>query len=159
MPTSKTEQKLHDEMLAMFQTIGRETGYWGRRFDQAVKRNGGLATAKRMLGKRLDNPNEQKGFQALVDCNAVYLSLEALVLEKRYSGLFTDVEMAEAQRRLDQVPEYAKPKDIPPEETFPDNLRDDETYQEGIRKKIVVNAYERNPKARAACLKKYGYSC
>jgi len=34
-----------------------------------------------------------------------------------------------------------------------------ETYVEGSVKKIVVNAYERNPQARDACLRTHGCSC
>jgi len=30
---------------------------------------------------------------------------------------------------------------------------------EGIKKTIIINAYERNPKARKKCIKKYGYNC
>lgn len=33
------------------------------------------------------------------------------------------------------------------------------TYFEGVSKQIYINAYERNPKARAACLKIHGYCC
>lgn len=33
------------------------------------------------------------------------------------------------------------------------------TYTEGSIKQITVNAYERNPKARQACLNHFGYSC
>ena len=32
-------------------------------------------------------------------------------------------------------------------------------YVEGARKTVVVNAYERDPGARAACLAKYGFAC
>lgn len=41
---------------------------------------------------------------------------------------------------------------------FPDEITD-ESYSEGSVKSVVVNAYERNPKARAACLAHYGNSC
>lgn len=34
-----------------------------------------------------------------------------------------------------------------------------ERYVEGASKKVAVNAYERNSKARAACIKHYGASC
>jgi 5-methylcytosine-specific restriction protein A len=34
-----------------------------------------------------------------------------------------------------------------------------DTYFEGVAKKIYINAYERNPKAREACLKIHGYCC
>jgi hypothetical protein len=41
---------------------------------------------------------------------------------------------------------------------FPDEITD-ELYSEGSVKSVVVNAYERNPKARATCLAHYGNSC
>jgi predicted HNH restriction endonuclease len=34
-----------------------------------------------------------------------------------------------------------------------------ETLKEGSKKTIIVNSYERNPKARLECIKKYGVSC
>lgn len=43
------------------------------------------------------------------------------------------------------------PEEIPSEEV--------EKYTEGSKKQIVVNAYERNPKARQACIEIYGTSC
>ena len=39
---------------------------------------------------------------------------------------------------------------------FPDEM---EEHLEGATKKVFVNAYERNPKARAACIKQYGVTC
>jgi len=41
----------------------------------------------------------------------------------------------------------------------PDDVVDDGKYVEGALKTTVVNAYERNLKARAACLKYHGYRC
>jgi 5-methylcytosine-specific restriction enzyme A len=42
---------------------------------------------------------------------------------------------------------------------IPEELPQSDEYIEGARKRIEVNAYERDPKARAACLKHYGYAC
>ena len=42
---------------------------------------------------------------------------------------------------------------------YPDELLGDETLYEGIKKKITVNAYERNQEAREKCVKHYGYKC
>jgi hypothetical protein len=39
------------------------------------------------------------------------------------------------------------------------NVSEIEKYHEGAKKKIVVNAYERNKKARAECIELYGYNC
>ena len=36
---------------------------------------------------------------------------------------------------------------------------DDECFEEGAIKPVTLNRYERNPKARAACLSYYGHSC
>lgn len=42
---------------------------------------------------------------------------------------------------------------------YPDELLSPESFPEGGRKTITVNAYERNPKARDACLEKFGLKC
>ena len=40
------EDQLHQEMIAIYHHVVRETGYWARRYLQRVKRVGGLQTAK-----------------------------------------------------------------------------------------------------------------
>ncbi len=45
------------------------------------------------------------------------------------------------------------------EVSFPDEIGQPEKHIEGAKKQVTVNAYERNPKARAACIAKYGYKC
>lgn len=58
-----------------------------------------LKTAKRTLsGSRLSD-----GFNALLACGHLELSLEALVIDKRYTALFTDEEANEALMRLLEV--------------------------------------------------------
>lgn len=42
---------------------------------------------------------------------------------------------------------------------YPDELTTPEQYTEGARKAIIVNAYERNPEARKACIMHYGAVC
>lgn len=42
---------------------------------------------------------------------------------------------------------------------FPDELDVSRTYNEGVKKKIVVNAYERNAEARIKCIQCYGLTC
>lgn len=45
--------------------------------------------------------------------------------------------------------------------TLPEELSSREAgkYIEGSKKSIIINAYERNPKARMSCIKKHGTSC
>ena len=58
-----------------------------------------LKTAKRTLsGNRLSD-----GFNQLLAKNALNLSLEALVIDKRFTELFTDEEANEALMRLLEV--------------------------------------------------------
>ena len=58
-----------------------------------------LKTAKRTLsGNRLSD-----GFNQLLAKNALSLSLEALVIDKRFTELFTDEEANEALMRLLEV--------------------------------------------------------
>ena len=58
-----------------------------------------LKTAHRTLsGSRLSD-----GFNALMACGHLELSLEALVIDKRFTGLFTDEEANEALTRLLEV--------------------------------------------------------
>jgi len=42
---------------------------------------------------------------------------------------------------------------------LPDELPPDREFPEGACKKVTVNAYERNPQARAACIAYFGYGC
>jgi len=153
------EEQFDAAMRQAYETTGRETGYWGRYFLRSVKQHGGRTTAKRMLGKTLKNPSQQKGFRALVEAGRPDLSLESLVLQPRFHRLFTQDELDEAGRRLDSVPMHARRSAVPAENIHPDELPDDQEFAEGAKRQITVNAYERDPKARAACLKRHGYSC
>jgi len=45
------------------------------------------------------------------------------------------------------------------EKMYPDEFDEPELLLEGQKKKVFVNAYERNPKARSKCVKHYGASC
>lgn len=155
---SATEQALHDELLANYDRAGRETGYWGNYFLRELRKKGGLATAKRML-KPLNTHDVTPGLQALIDAGRIDLSVEATVLKPEYRALFTSAEISEAQRRLDNLPAYVRRHPVPPESNFPDDLGGDAEFTEGGRRKVMVNAYERNPAARAACLAKYGTRC
>ena len=55
-----------------------------------------LAAAHRILSDR----RLSDGFNALCQCGHLELSLEALAIDKRFTGLFTDEEANEALTRL-----------------------------------------------------------
>lgn len=152
---------IEDELTAAFidgyRVAGEEVGYWGRRFLQAVKRNGGLATAKRMLLPR--NAGQRKGLDALLEANRPELTVEAIVLQPRFRDLFSPAEIAEAQKRLGEYGKAIAVHATARQRLYPDELEPGRRYVEGAKKQIRVNAYERDPKARKACLKHHGYDC
>ncbi len=43
--------------------------------------------------------------------------------------------------------------------TYPDDIEDKEEYSEGSKKKVTVNAYERNQVARQKCIEYYKARC
>lgn len=153
---------LEDELTRAFiedgyQRAGKEVGYWGRRFLQSVKRNGALATAKRMLLPR--NQGQRKGLDALLEANRPELTVEAILLQPKFRSLFSAAEIAIAQERLGQYGKAIASHIVSREKLFPDELEPGRKYTEGSRKLIRVNAYERNQKAREICLKHHGYDC
>ena len=65
-------------------------------YEAAEKVEDAMTTAHRTLsGRRLSD-----GFNALCQCGHLELSLEALAVDKRFTGLFTDEEANEALTRL-----------------------------------------------------------
>jgi hypothetical protein len=82
------EDELTAAMIEGYRRAGEEANYWGRRFLQAVRRSGGLATAKRMLNP--GNRDQRKGLDALLEADRPDLTVEAIVLKQpfaRYSLL------------------------------------------------------------------------
>lgn len=151
------EEELTTAFIDLYHLAGKEVGYWGRRFLQAVKRNGGLATAQRMLLPR--NAGQRKGLDALLEANRPELTVEAIVLSPKFRRLFTAAEIATAQERLGEYGKQVAAHLASRERLYPDELEPGLKYVEGARKQIRVNAYERDSKARKACLKHHGHSC
>ena len=152
------EEALHDRMLAAYRTAGRETGNWGHYFLRSVKKHGGLETARRML-RPFRGKAVPKGLKALCAARRADLTLEVLVLQPKFAPLFTLEELQEARRRIADLPKGAMPRSVQPEENYPETAIDDRIFAEGGRKRVTVNAYERDPRARRACIRHHGTSC
>jgi 5-methylcytosine-specific restriction protein A len=152
------EDELDQVLLDLYRRAGQETGYWGNYYLRELRNKGGLATAKRLL-KPSRRTGVAAGLQALIDAGRVDLSVEAVALEQRFRALFTEDELAEARRRLEDLPEFTRRKPVSPESNFPGDVSDDSEFIEGALRRVTVNAYERDPAARAACIKKYGLRC
>lgn len=78
---------------------GRERGYVATYFLQMLDRYGGVETAKRLLAKR----DAQTGLYKLWELGLLGDSMEAVVLQERFRPLFTEEEIAEAKRRLEEL--------------------------------------------------------
>jgi hypothetical protein len=72
---------------------------FGIRFRQMIKELGAIGAAKRLLSTR----EIQAGLMRLWELKALNKSMEALVIQERFRPLFTDAEIAEARRRLDEL--------------------------------------------------------
>jgi 5-methylcytosine-specific restriction enzyme A len=151
------QDDLHQAMIDVYYRAAEETGYRGSRYLQAVRRNGGLATAKRMLKPR--TKAQRAGLDRILEAGKPDLTAEAVVLETRFRSLFTEEELAEAARRIGRFREESKRVRRERERLYPDELEPGRTYTEGAKRQVRVNAYERDPRARKACLAHHGCRC
>lgn len=71
-------------------------GYNPKRFNLMVRRDGGLATAQKLLHSSVVSD----GYIILWEKQRLDLSLEALVLQAKWRALFTDEELEIARQRL-----------------------------------------------------------
>jgi 5-methylcytosine-specific restriction protein A len=92
----------------------------------------------------------------LNDYGEIYLhnALQAVKKHITYYEELRDVKLREI-RKLHKEYSILLNSNI----VYPDDIEDDKDLKEGTKRKIVVNAYERNAKARQKCINHYGYLC
>lgn len=151
------EEEFTAKLIDAYQRTGKEVGYWAHRFVRAVRQHGGLTQAKKMLRPR--TKGQRAGLDALLEAGRPELTVEAIVLLPEFRELFTDTELATAAERIGQFREESSAIRANRERLYPDELEPGRKYVEGARKTVRVNAYERNPKARKACIRKHGSRC
>ena len=155
-PRKASKEDLDQELESLYRRTGEATGYWPNYFLRSVRDNGGLAVARKLLAPG----SVSSGFDKLIAARRADLSVEAVVLQERFSHLFTAPEREVARSRLEELPQESFPDTLNPlDETLPDEVIGDEEYPEGATKTVRVNQYERNPKARAACIRHFGARC
>lgn len=104
---SKLETRFENEMIEkVYRTAGRETGYWASYFLRAVRSQGGVETARRLLQQK----GLSKGLKRLREKDRLDLAMETLVLAPEYRSLFTDEERATAGRRLEEARGLTEPR-------------------------------------------------
>jgi hypothetical protein len=73
--------------------------YYPTYFMQMLGKYGGVETAKRLLASK----ETQTGLFELYHLELLHESMEAVVLQEKFRSLFTDSELAEARRRLEEL--------------------------------------------------------
>ena len=79
--------------------VAREHHYTPTYFMQMLKDHGGVKTAKRLLAKS----EPQTGLFELWNLGLLRESMEAVVLQDKFKDLFTETELVEAHRRLEEL--------------------------------------------------------
>ena len=93
------DQKLEDEFHRAMQDVYEQAaklGYRATRFLQLLRRRGGLAAAKQLLGR----PGISPGLTRLWELQSLDISMEATVLQPRFRSLFSHEELQTACQRL-----------------------------------------------------------
>jgi 5-methylcytosine-specific restriction protein A len=151
------EHQLTDALKETYRKAGQETGYWAHRFLQALNRKGGVFTAKRMMRPR--TLAQRAGLDRMLDARRPDLTVEAVMLRPEFRKLFNATELETAEGRLAEFRKESTKRGARRERLYPDELEPGRKYLEGARKFVRVNAYERDPRVRAACLKRWGFQC
>ncbi len=107
-PAPATEAEFHQAMKEVYERAKREAGYTATYFIQMVAERGGLETAKSLV----NSSTPSQGFTALWELSRLDLTVEAVVLDPRFSHLFTSGELQTARRRLADY-DYVPPAGIP----------------------------------------------
>lgn len=151
----------HRAMLRIYDK-SKAIGYTPSKFRQMVANEGGLQTAKKLIGsKQLSD-----GFAELAQLGRLDLTVEALVLKKENTILFTESELETARERLTQLGFFLEIEDDEHDDLLlivEDDLEalriEEGNGIEGAKKAYLVNKYERDSKNRKKAIKMHGLNC
>lgn len=153
-------EQFHQKALQVYEDGKRETGYCGKRYLQKVRKDGGMNAAKSWLKRRSRNDTPTSGFIKLVEYGRLDVSLEAQVIKEPWSRLFTTDELSVARNRLARYGYFDNKRSIKQNiGMLPEELDPSEKFYEGVKTSVIINSFERNQKARDACVTHYGPKC
>ena len=95
---TELENQFHHAMIGVYQNA-KEHDYFATYFKRMLDDYEAVETAKRLLAKQ----EIQAGLIKLWELKLLSQSMEALVIQERFKPLFTDAEIAEARRRLEEL--------------------------------------------------------
>ena len=96
--SAELERRFHKAMVNVYQTAKAELGYSPTRFIQMVSEQGGLQAARSLLA----SSSVSDGFLTLWEHRRLDLTVEAHVLNRESSELFSPDELEVARNRLSQ---------------------------------------------------------
>ena len=98
MDTVQLEKELFKELVESTKEVNREYRYYSGRFFQMLDRYGSRETVKKLI-----NSGNMDGFDRLKKVNALQYSVEAIILQEKYKGLFTDEELDCCRKKLERA--------------------------------------------------------
>lgn len=112
---SKAETEFNEAMMDIYHRAKSECRYTATYFLRMLHEHHGVETARILLAEE----RPQEGFTRLWECGRLDLTVECLVLNERFRGLFSDRERKTARRRLREYgfdPEKCERKSSKPDE-------------------------------------------
>ncbi len=113
---SKAETEFDKAMMDIYSRAKSECNYTASYFLRMLLEHRGVETARILLA---EGKTPQEGFTRLWECGRLDLTVECLVLNERFRGLFGDRERETARRRLREYgfdPEKCERKSGKPDE-------------------------------------------
>jgi hypothetical protein len=98
MKMNELDREFHHAMIGVYE-YAKKYDYFATYFKGMVDRHGGVGAAKRLLAKQ----EIQEGLMKLWELKCLDHSMEALVIQERFRVLFSEQEVAEARRRLEEL--------------------------------------------------------
>jgi hypothetical protein len=93
---NEQEQRFDTAMMEIYRRALKEAKYNATRYLQMLHNHGGLATAQILI----HSPTVSEGYTALWERHRLDLTIEALVLQPGWDGLFSEEELAICRQRL-----------------------------------------------------------
>jgi hypothetical protein len=92
------EDQFDQAMIGVYENA-KDHEYYATYFKRMIDQYGGVQAAKRLLAKQ----EIQEGLMKLWGMHLLGQSMEALVIQERFQPLFTEAEIGEARRRLEEL--------------------------------------------------------
>jgi hypothetical protein len=96
MTMNELEREFNMAMLNIYKRAYDEAGYNATRFLQMLRENQGVETARILIHAS----NVSDGYTALWERGRLDLTVEALIIDKKWHPLFSEQELEIARRRL-----------------------------------------------------------